>query len=153
MTLCLRLWKYKSPLNIAQHFMITSWSLHILKTQYLIEYPVCISLSSWSVAIIWLQISLCSTFTFYPISSCLRSQEIKLSSSVSFINVNIISLQFIKFQVAVDEAIAGGDSEQSESIFNSSVYQCINNADSTLKVLPTKHIHGSEECYIPDGLS
>lgn len=47
---------------------------------------------------------------FYLISSCLSSQEIKLSSCVSFINVNIISLLFIKFQVATDEAIARGDS-------------------------------------------
>lgn len=47
---------------------------------------------------------------FYPISSCLPSQEIKLSSCVSFINVNIISLLFIKFQVAADETVARGDS-------------------------------------------
>ncbi len=46
---------------------------------------------------------------FYPISPCLPSQEIKLSSCVSFINVNIISLLFIKFQVAADETIARGD--------------------------------------------
>lgn len=67
--------------------------------------------------------------------------------------MNIISLQFIKFQVAVDEAIAKGDSKQSETIFNSSVYQWINHAGSTLKALPTKHINASEEHYIPDGLT
>lgn len=32
-----------------------------------------------------------------------------MSSCVSFINANIVSLLFIKFQVAADEAIARGD--------------------------------------------
>lgn len=69
---------------------------------------------------------------FYPISSCLPSQEIKLSSCVSFINASIISLLFIKFQVAADEAMAQAESNRA-CIFNSPSCQYMINKGHALK--------------------
>lgn len=48
-------------------------------------------------------------------SSRVPSPEIKLSSCLCFINANIILLLFIKFQVAADEAMTGGESDSGDS--------------------------------------
>lgn len=89
----------------------SSWllykALHILKAQYLI-FNLYFSFLLASFDNVIADLALFNVH-FYPISSCLPSQEIKLSSCVSFINVKIISLLFIKFQVAADETIARGD--------------------------------------------
>lgn len=73
-------------------------------------------------------------------SSRLPSPEIKLSSCLCFINANIILLLFIKFQVAADEAMTGGESDSGDSFLTLQLVLCIINIGCALKAVFTKVI-------------
>lgn len=62
---------------------------------------------------------------FYSHLSNELSPEIKLSSCLCFINANIILLLFIKFQVAADETMTGGESDSGDSFLTLQLVLCI----------------------------
>lgn len=90
------LWEYNSRPVMHSRSWLLYKALHILKAQCLIFNLYLSFLLANFDNVIAADLTLFNIH-FYPISPCLPSQEIKLSSS--FINVNIISLLFIEFQV------------------------------------------------------